>query len=163
MAYIIKIDNKEFKVDLKQEGKGFKVYLDGKSWVVTVASDEGSRLTLIIDDKPFDVILESDDHIFVEGESYNVEIFDEQVGRLMKASAGRSENRELALKAAMPGLIIEMTVKEGDKVTEGQGLLIIEAMKMQNQIQTPRDGVVKTIQVKKGQTVNSGDTLIIIE
>ncbi len=163
MAYIAKIDNKEFKVDLKQEGKGFKVYLDGKPWVVTVASDKGSRLTLIIDDKPFDVILEADDHIFVGGESYNVEIFDEQVGRLMKASAGRSEKRELAVEAAMPGLIIEVTVKEGDKVTGGQDLLIIEAMKMQNQIQTPRDGVVKTIQVKKGQTVNSGDILIIIE
>ena len=163
MAYIAKIDNKEFKVDLKQEGKGFKVYLDGKPKVVTVASDKGSRLTLIIDDKPFDVVLENDDHIVVGGESYKVEIFHEQVGRLMKASAGRSEKRELAVKAAMPGLIIELTVKEGDKVTKGQGLLIIEAMKMQNQIQTSRDGVVKTIQVKKGQTINNGDTLVIIE
>lgn len=163
MAYIIKIDNKEFKVDLKQEGKSFKVYLGGKPRVVTVVSDKGSRLTLIIDDKPFDVILEADDHIVVGNESYNVEIFDEQVGRLMKASAGKSEKRELAVKTAMPGLIIEVAVKEGDKVTGGQGLLIIEAMKMQNEIQTPRDGVVKTIQVKKGQTVNTGDTLIVIE
>ena len=163
MAYIIKIDNKEFKVDLKQEGKSFKVYVGGKPRVVTVVSDKGPRLTLIIDDKPFDVILEADDHIVVGNESYNVEIFDEQVGRLMKASAGKSEKRELAVKTAMPGLIIEVAVKEGDKVTRGQGLLIIEAMKMQNEIQTPRDGVVKTIQVKKGQTVNTGDTLIVIE
>lgn len=163
MAYIIKIDNKEYKVDLKQEGKGFKVYLDGKPRAVTVVSNKDSRLTLIIDDKPFDVILEADDHIVVGGESYNVEIFDEQVGRLMKASAGKSEKRELAVKTAMPGLIIEVIVKQGDKVTKGQGLLIIEAMKMQNEIQTPRDGVVKTIQVKKGQTVNTGDTLIVIE
>ncbi len=163
MAYITKIDNKEFKVDLKQEGKGFKVYLDGKLREVTVASDSGSRLTLIIDDKPFDVILEADDHIVVGGESYNVEIFDEQVEKFMKASTGKSEKRELAVKAAMPGLIIEVTVKQGDKVTEGQGLLIIEAMKMQNEMQTPRDGIVKTIKVKKGQTVNCGETLIIIE
>ena len=163
MAYTIKIDNKEFKVDLKQEGKGFKVYLDGKPREVIVGSDKGSRLTLIIDDKPFDVVLETDDHIVVGNESYKVEIFDEQVGRLMKANAGKSEKRELAVKTAMPGLIIEVIVKEGDKVTDGQGLLIIEAMKMQNEIQTPRDGVVKTIQVKKGQTVNTGDTLIVIE
>lgn len=163
MVYIIKVDNKEFKVDLKQEGKGFKVYLDGKPREVTVANDQGSRLTLIIDDKPFDVILEADDHIVVGGESYNVEIFDEQIQKLIKASTGKSEKRELAVKAAMPGLIIEVTVKQGDKVTEGQGLLIIEAMKMQNEMQTPRDGVVKTIKVKKGQTVNSGETLIIIE
>ncbi|MGB3480401.1 MAG: biotin/lipoyl-containing protein [bacterium] len=163
MAFITKIDNKEFKVDLKQEGKGFKVYLDGKPREVTVANDKGSRLTLIIDDKPFDIIWEADDHIVVGGESYNVEIFDEQVERLMKASPGKSGKRALTMKAAMPGLIIEVTVKQGDKVTEGQGLLIIEAMKMQNEMQTPRDGVVKTVKVQKGQTVNSGETLIIIE
>ena len=163
MAFITKIDNKEFKVDLKQEGKGFKVYLDGKPREVTVANDKGSRLTLIIDDKPFDIIWEADDHIVVGGESYNVEIFDEQVERLMKASPGKSGKRALTMKAAMPGLIIEVTVKQGDRVTEGQGLLIIEAMKMQNEMQTPRDGVVKTVKVQKGQTVNSGETLIIIE
>lgn len=163
MAYITKIDNKEFKVDLKQEGKDFKVYLDGKEIKVEVAHEQGAQLTLIVDDKPFNVILETDDLIVVAGESYNVEIFDEQVEKFMKASTGKSEKRELAVKAAMPGLIIEVTVKQGDKVTEGQGLLIIEAMKMQNEMQTPRDGIVKTIKVKKGQTVNSGETLIIIE
>ncbi len=163
MADIVKVDDKVIKIEVEKQDEKFQVFLNGETRRVEVADDRGSRMTLIVDDKPFDVVFSDDNTIIVNNQEYSVEIFDEQVGRLMKTSAGKSEKRELAVKTAMPGLIIEVTVKKGDKVTEGQGLLIIEAMKMQNEIQTPRDGVVKTIRVEKGQTVNTGDTLIIIE
>jgi pyruvate carboxylase subunit B len=63
----------------------------------------------------------------------------------------------------MPGLVIEVTVKEGDSVKAGDALLVVEAMKMQNEVKTPKDGVVKKILVQKGKTLNSGDRLVIIE
>jgi pyruvate carboxylase subunit B len=69
----------------------------------------------------------------------------------------------VVVTALMPGLIIEIAVKEGDSVKKGQGLLIIEAMKMQNELKSPKDGIVKKIIVKKGQTVNNNDKLIVIE
>lgn len=163
MAFIIKVDNKEFKVDLKQKGKDFKIYLDGKEIKVEVAHKQGAQLSLIIDDKPFNIVLESDDQILVNDETYSVEIVDEQIQKLIKASPEKFLTKELAIKVPMPGLIIEVSVKQGDAVKAGQGLLIVEAMKMQNEMNAPSDGVVKKILVQKGQTVNSGDTLIIME
>jgi biotin carboxyl carrier protein len=163
MAFIIKVDNKEFKVDLKQEGKDFKVYLDGKEMKVEVAYEQGAQLTLIVDDKPFNIVLELDDQILVNDEAYSIEILDEQIQKLIKTSPKEFITKELAIKVPMPGLIIEVSVKQGDTVKAGQGLLIVEAMKMQNEMNAPRDGIVKKILVQKGQIVNSGDTLVIIE
>ena len=58
---------------------------------------------------------------------------------------------------------MDIYIKEGDLLNTEQGLIVVEAMKMQNEMRSPRQGVVKKVLVKKGQTVNSGDTLIIIE
>ncbi len=60
----------------------------------------------------------------------------------------------------MPGKILKILVKEGDQVKTGQGLLVLEAMKMENEIPAPKDGIVKKILVKEGDTVNTGDPLI---
>ncbi len=64
--------------------------------------------------------------------------------------------------AAMPGTILDVHVSEGDTVTRGQSLLVLEAMKMENDIMAPSDGVVKAINVTKGASVNSGDLLMVI-
>lgn len=67
------------------------------------------------------------------------------------------------IKAPMPGLILDVNVKEGDKVKEGDYLLVLEAMKMENTLTAPRDGVVKTVQIQKGETVDKGQMLIEME
>ncbi|MDK2783686.1 MAG: glutaconyl-CoA/methylmalonyl-CoA decarboxylase subunit gamma, partial [Thermococcaceae archaeon] len=60
----------------------------------------------------------------------------------------------------MPGKVLRILVREGDEVKAGQGLLVLEAMKMENEIPSPRDGVVKKILVKEGDTVDTGQPLI---
>lgn len=67
------------------------------------------------------------------------------------------------IKAPMPGLILDVQVKEGDEVKEGDYLLVLEAMKMENTLMAPRDGVVKSVSVEKGQTVDKGQLLIEME
>ncbi len=67
---------------------------------------------------------------------------------------------EGVVTAPMPGKILRILVKEGEQVKTGQGLLILEAMKMENEIPAPKDGVVKRILVKEGDTVNTGDPMI---
>lgn len=66
------------------------------------------------------------------------------------------------IQAAMPGTILEIKVSVGDKVTAGQPLLVLEAMKMENDVMAPHDGEVKEILVNKGASVNSGDRLMVI-
>lgn len=67
------------------------------------------------------------------------------------------------IKAPMPGLILDVLVKAGDEVKEGDYLLVLEAMKMENTITAPRDGVVKTVSVEKGKTVNKDQLLMEME
>jgi len=67
------------------------------------------------------------------------------------------------IKAPMPGLILEVNVKEGDQVKEGDYLLVLEAMKMENALTAPRDAVIKSISIEKGQTVEKNQLLIEME
>ena len=163
MADIVRVDDKTIKVEVKKQDEKFLVFLDGQAKQVEVTDTHGSCMKLIIENKPFDIILSDNNTIIVNNEEYTVDIFDEQVAKLMKTGAGKVLEQELVVKAAMPGLIIEVNVKQGERVEEGQALLIIEAMKMQNEMHSTKTGVIKKINVQKGQTVNSGDKLIIIE
>jgi biotin carboxyl carrier protein len=63
----------------------------------------------------------------------------------------------------LPGLILEILVKEGDKVKAGEDVLIMEAMKMENEVQSPQEGTVKEIKVRRGDSVYEGDILIVLE
>ena len=68
-----------------------------------------------------------------------------------------------AIKSPLPGVVLDLFVKEGDKVTIGQRLMLLEAMKMENNIESDKDGVVKSIVARKGDSVLEGDVLITIE
>ncbi|WP_457750853.1 biotin/lipoyl-containing protein, partial [Thermococcus sp.] len=70
---------------------------------------------------------------------------------------------EGVVTAPMPGKILRILVKEGDEVKTGQGLLVLEAMKMENEVSSPKDGIVKRILVTEGDTVDSGQALIELE
>lgn len=97
----------------------------------------------------------------INSNNYNVNIANaldmliEEMGLELKAVLQVNE-----LNAPMPGLILEIDVKEGDEVKEGDVILVLEAMKMENALAAPRDGVVKSISVKKGETVEKNQLLI---
>ncbi len=163
MAYMVDVDGREFRVDIKKGEGRFVVSLNGEEVQVEIAHEQGSQLMLIVKDRPFAVIVESDSQVLVNGETYTVDVVDEQIQRMIKASPELAHRKELAVKAVMPGLVIEVNAQEGDQIKSGDGLLVIEAMKMQNEIKAARDGLLKKVNVKQGQTVNTGDTLLVIE
>jgi biotin carboxyl carrier protein len=164
MAYIVKIDDKEFKIDIAREGNRFNILLNNQELPAEVISGSHSaQFTLIVNKKLYNIVFNSDKQISVNGEEYTAEIYDEQVHKLIKARPEASHKKEIEITVPMPGLVIDIEVKEDDQITTGQGLIVVEAMKMQNEIKAPRDGIVKKIFVKKGQTVNSRDKLLIIE
>jgi len=163
MAYIVKIDDKEYNGDIRKVGNGFKVLLNGQEIQVNILGVDKNNLTLIIDRKPYYIYQDRDNQLTVNGETYSFEIIDEQVARLLKSSPETGHKKELIITAPMPGLVIEIEIKEGDVVKHGQALIVVEAMKMQNEMKSPREGVVKKVLVRKGQTVNSKDALVIIE
>lgn len=163
MAYIVKVDDRTFKIDLEREGTRFRVFLNGKP--VTVTAEEAgspSHLSLIVDNKSYDVTVEENNIISVNGEAFRVQVEDERAQQLAKLKGKATEVSEISVTAPMPGLVVDVAVKVGDKVKEGEGLVTVEAMKMQNELKAPQEGVVKEVRVQKGTAVNGGDKLVII-
>lgn len=129
-----------------------------------------SKFHVINKNKSFDIELQNSNFLKKEytlrinSNSYTVKISNELdiLIKKMGFSMG-SAKKANDVKAPMPGLILSINVKVGQKVKEGEPLLILEAMKMENSIGSPKDGIVKSIQVKNGKTVEKGTLLIELE
>ena len=94
------------------------------------------------------------------GREFQVEIFDPRSWRRRRGAGIELEGRQ-QLVAPMPGKIVRVLVAAGEQVSAGQGLLVIEAMKMQNEIRSPKSGTVEKL-AREGQTVNAGEVLAIV-
>ncbi len=164
MNVIVKVDDKEYKLSVDREGNAFVVHLQNKRVRAEIAAPyHNAQMTLVVQDKLYSIVFDAENRLRVNEEEYTAEVFDEQIHRLMKASPAASEKKEVTVTVPMPGLVVEIEVHEGDTVKAGQGLIVVEAMKMQNEIKSPKDGIVRQIFVQKGQSVNSREKLMVIQ
>jgi len=130
----------------------------------------GNRFHILKNNKSYHAELVSSDLVnrtlclLINGSKYEVKItdeYDELVKKLgLSVSAGQKVKE---VKAPMPGLVLEVMATAGQSVQKGDGLLILEAMKMENVIKAQGDGVVKLVQIEKGQTVDKGAILVEME
>ena len=144
-------------LDLIPNGKGYLVTLDDKTVSVEITRTENGRLDLLIDGKHVTAYVSSDNAkrwVTINGRTV---VLTKSSGAKRK-SAGHDHASELA--APMPGLVRSVNVIEGEAVTKGQTLMVLEAMKMEIRIQSPMDGTVSKLFVKQGQTVEREQMLI---
>jgi biotin carboxyl carrier protein len=100
-------------------------------------------------------------HVHAGGRQFSVEVRDPRdATRLSRAAAGSGRQN---ISTPMPGKVVRMLVREGDAVEAGQGLVVVEAMKMQNEMKAARAGRVVEVRVRDGETVVAGDTLVVLE
>jgi biotin carboxyl carrier protein len=155
MKYITMIDNKEYLVEVIDEKH---VSVNGKILDVDFESVSGQPVySLIIDGKSHEGYVYADEdnwQVLLRGRLYQASVEDEREKRL-RASVenGSTEGGEFHLKTPMPGMVIAVPVSEGELVKKGQVLLILESMKMQNELKSPKDGTIQRIRVKAGETV----------
>jgi biotin carboxyl carrier protein len=162
MKYITTIGEKQFLVEIIDDRH---VSVDGKVYEVDFESVSGQPVySLIVDGKSHESYVapgEQDWQVLLRGRLYPVAVVDEREMRLRAAAGiGVAETGEFLLKSPMPGLVVAIPVEEGQEVKKGQVLLILESMKMQNELKAPRDGVVHRIKVKTGETVEQKQTLL---
>lgn len=162
MKYITTVGNKQFLVEIIDERH---VSVDGKVYDVDFESVSGQPVySLIVDGKSHEsYVAQVDDiwQVLMRGRLYPVTVEDEREKRLRAAAGGGvAETGEFHLKAPMPGLVVTIPVAEGQEVKKGQVLLILESMKMQNELKSPRDGKVNRIKVKAGESVEQRQTLL---
>ena len=98
-----------------------------------------------------------------EGALFGFELLDELTARALAATGGRAVKKVRHLAAAMPGRVLSVLVERGDRVIQGQPILVLEAMKMENEVKSPRDGVVASVECAAGQAVSQGDVLVRFE
>jgi biotin carboxyl carrier protein len=146
------------------EGR-YEVSIDGRTRVVDSRMAGATTYSLLIEHASTDVsVLARGEEYAVEtgGRLHRLRLLDERAVR-RQARAGASVGGSPEVRAAMPGKVVAVLVEVGATVERGQGLLVIEAMKMENEIGAPRAGRVAAIRVQLGQTVEAGETLAVIE
>jgi len=152
----------------------FHMTLDGKPYNVDARRMPSQIVSLLMDNKSFDVDLEriakrSDTldgriHVRVRGRVLRFEMLDERRVKMKEAQGFRFDVGGIVnIDSPMPGKIIKVLAKEGDEVKEGQGIIVVEAMKMENELKTPKSGKVLTVKVREGDTVEAGARLAQIE
>ena len=94
---------------------------------------------------------------------FAVDAVDERTRAIREMTGGEEDAAVRALVAPMPGMVLKLEVEVGQQVRAGQGLVVVEAMKMENELKAPADGTIARIEVQAGQTVDKGATLIIFE
>jgi len=126
---------------------------------------DGTAFSLIVDGASHDVMVDRDGQgtiVQVAGERLRVAVEDERE-RAAKAVAGAKGGGRREVRAVMPGVVVEVLVEEGATVAEGETLIVLEAMKMQNPLLAEVAGTVVSLVVKPGQTVAGGDLLAVVE
>jgi biotin carboxyl carrier protein len=163
MKYVTSVEGKQFLVEILDEKH---VSVDGKTYEVDFETVSGQPVySLIVDGRSHEAyIYQGEDNnwqVLLRGRLYPITVEDEREKRLRAAAGGGvAETGEFHLRAPMPGLVVAIPVTEGQAIQKGQVILILESMKMQNEIKAPRDGVIGRIRVKAGESVEQKQTLL---
>jgi biotin carboxyl carrier protein len=165
VKYFVQLDAREVLVDVD----GDRVMVDGVSYHASLESQPGTPLrVLMVDGRPRTLAVQplgrSRWTIGVGGEQREIEVIDERARhiRSLASAAGRSQ-RSGTFKAPMPGLVVRVQVEPGQTVGPGGGLLVLEAMKMENELRTASGGRVRAVLVAAGQAVEKGQALVELE
>jgi biotin carboxyl carrier protein len=166
MGYVAILGGEQVQVDVFRNPDGdLVVKVEDREHIVDARWTQSDLLSLIIDGRSYqvDIHSEKDSHqVLVEGEHFDFELFDERKA-LLKSAAGLGVEGVQEIRTSMPGKIVKVLVAEGDEVQEGDGLVIVEAMKMENEMKSPKAGVVTKLGVGEGDTVEAGALLVVVE
>jgi pyruvate carboxylase subunit B len=161
MNYIATVDNESFRISLDSEGR---VILNGEPVKVDLTTiDGGFHYSLLMGSVSYEVFVERCDDVCLvtlEGLRYRVRIEDERSQRLEQHRPRVEPDGEAKVVSPMPGVVVAVLVEVGQEVRAGEGLLILEAMKMENEIRAGRTGVIESVHVAPGQRVSQNDALV---
>jgi len=162
---IVQIDGKDFRLKLARVPGAWECLLDGREIVIDAVPVRRDVLSLRIAGRVSEIKREAGaagTDLWVGHTRYAAELRDPRSLRNRKGGAN-DDTGPRKLIAPMPGKVIRVLLKEKAQVESGQGVLVMEAMKMQNEIKSPRKGVVQKILAAEGANVNAGDVLAIVE
>ncbi len=187
MAFVARVREQSFTVAVHENGHVRRVTLDGSElevdWQpasphvpnVDTAAQTATQYTALVGGQSYNLYIrpvpsgEADGdgtaqhfEVMIDGRPYVVALQDERSQALASIGGGAHVSGDVSIRAPMPGLVSNVMKEEGQEVRRGDTVIVLEAMKMENDLTTPRPGIVKSVRVRKGQTVNQGDVLAVV-
>jgi biotin carboxyl carrier protein len=168
-TYVALLDGgkREVPVEVRRLGPGqYEVKLHGKVHVVDAFRHDYGTLSLIVDTASYSAMLDWRDtkvNVRLRHAVIPLELLDEKKLRLRRAAGRFTAEGRQAVSSPMPGKVVKVLVKVGDVVRRGQALVVVEAMKMENELRSPKDGKVVELHASEGQAVEGNAKLCVVE
>jgi biotin carboxyl carrier protein len=165
MKYIVMLAGRELEVEVD----GDQVTVGGKRYAASLSSAPGSSVRqLLLDGRAESLAVDGAGSgrwaVTSAGERWEMEVLDERARHIRSLTGGGSQARgPAALKAPMPGLVVRVQVEAGATVSVGSGVVVLEAMKMENELRAASAATVRTVRVKAGEAVEKGQVLVEFE
>ena len=154
-------------VDVEDLGNGRLVlHLNGERHEVDALALEHGAVSLLVDARSYDVEFDElgeDVQVLVRGDVFRVDVADERTLRLRAGAAAFRVEGTVTLTSPMPGKVVRVLVRPGETVEEGQGLVVVEAMKMENELKSPKTGRVGEVFAREGSAVEANAKLLTVE
>ncbi len=166
MNYVATIGEREARVTVEEVGVArYKVTIDGREHFVDAHEVQSSVWSVLQGADSFEVDIQGRDEeyeVLIAGDCYKFSLMNEQRKALMR-TAGKGGAGKAMVTSPMPGKVVKLLIAEGDEVKADQGVVVVEAMKMENELKSAIAGKVKEIFVKEGEIVESGAKLVFVE
>jgi biotin carboxyl carrier protein len=169
MKLIAELNQEKHAVELTRgDGLNLTAEVDGRVYELEVSEPEPNVYLFKHENRIYQIFVSPNEKpgepyaASVGNHNYEIKIFDPKRLRGTSANGGNLEGAS-EIKTAMPGKVVRVLAEAGAQVKAGDGVVIVEAMKMQNEMKSPKDGVIKEIRFPEGATVNAGDVLAVIE
>jgi biotin carboxyl carrier protein len=164
MIFDVTVNGRDYRVELEQAETGsWTGRLNGEPVAVNAANAAAGVMSMLIGGDSYEIVANlSQQQIAIGGVRYSVEVRDPRSWRTRRARAGAQDGAKKII-APMPGKVVRVVAPAGTEVEQGAGVVVIEAMKMQNELKSPKKGTVAKVLVGEGAAVNAGDVLAVIE
>lgn len=164
MKYFATVEDQEYVIEIGKDGK---IIIAETTYNVDYRRMPGSGVTsLILNHHSLEAVVEEKEgvwEVLIHGELYPVAVADERAYRLANARGSfAAPDGEVMVQSPMPGIVIAVPVKEGEHVSKGDTVIILESMKMENELSAPRDGVITQIKVIVGASVEKNQALLLV-
>ena len=161
-----RIDDTDYEFEIRESDGKLSANINGREYELESSEPEPNVFLFKESGKVYQAFVSPSSgsalQVRVGTNEFEVELTDPK--KLRGAGASSANTDGLAeIKTAMPGKVVRILKAKGETVTKGEGVIVVEAMKMQNEMRSPKDGTVTSLRVTEGQTVGAGDVLLVIE
>jgi len=162
VRYSVSIGSNSYDVELSESEGVWRCRLNGRDVPIDFVQINSDTASILIDGKSYEVRRELGGSISVGRDRFEISVEDPRSWQGRKR-LDASQSGPQRLTASMPGKVVRLLAREGENVQAGQGIVVLEAMKMQNEIKSPKTGILQKVLALEGANVNPGEVLAIIE